>query len=273
MYEDESYKLFIGREFTLEQFRPWFAAQSLGTQPYNAVGVHHAYIPDETQYRGVQTVLNVFNYYRDARGWPEGVGPHLWVAVTDAGLRIVVGTHPRHDGIGISYRNRRWLHIETLWNGDRSPWSQAMLDGLAEVCNIVSDGGRIPKKLIKVGMDNPSSPIGFMNHRDVDPANPPKSCPGRQNTDEIVRSAVERPLTPATKVTQQGLYGPVMTLGRTWAQMKAAGYVLIQGKWHVRCTDAKQGTRFGPIMAGSRTWSEMKAAGYVLLQGQWWKVC
>jgi hypothetical protein len=38
-YANEEAKLYIGREFTPEEFAGWWKAQGLGTRPFNAVGI------------------------------------------------------------------------------------------------------------------------------------------------------------------------------------------------------------------------------------------
>ncbi|MCC6944044.1 MAG: amidase [Thermomicrobiales bacterium] len=194
IFQDESDRLFIGRELTLEQFRKWFAVQRLGTQPFNAVGFHHTEVPDHTIWAGMPSLRGVFNYYRDELDWPEGLGPQLWVYSGDGRYstgspRIYVGTHPAHDGVGISGRNRRWLHIEHIWNGDKLPFSDAMIKVSGAVLSIVCQRHQfadreIPMKFLRdTGVDNPSQPIGIMYHRDQNPVWPgdggwPKSCPG-----------------------------------------------------------------------------------------------
>ncbi len=199
LYQDESDRLFIGREFTLDEFRKWWAAQGLGTMPFNAVGYHHTEVPDQHIWAGMPSLQGVFNYYRNELGWPEGVGPQVWVYSGDGpyspGIpRVYVGTHPAHDGIGISGRNGRWLHIEHVWNGDKGPFSTAMkqISGqvLAIVCAASEAANRtIPMTFIKGGQDNPASPIGIMYHRDQNPNWPadggwPKSCPGTKVSHE-----------------------------------------------------------------------------------------
>lgn len=202
IFQDESDRLFIGREFTLEQFRKWYAVQRLGTQPFNAVGYHHTEVPDHTIWAGMPSLRGVFNFYRDELKWPEGLGPQLWVYSGDgqysAGSpRIYVGTHPAHDGIGITDRNRRWLHIEHIWNGDKLPFSDAMIAVSGAVLNIVCQrhpfaDREIPLKFLRdTGINNPAQPIGIMYHRDQNPVWPgdggwPKSCPGLKVKHEVL---------------------------------------------------------------------------------------
>lgn len=185
-YADESSRLFILKEFTPNEFAAWFKAQNLGAAPYNGVGVHHTYIPTSEQYRGIGTLQGVFNYYRDQRGWPYGLGPHLWLIDGHGAYRhgqplVAVGTHPRHDGIGISFRNHRWLHIEGLFNGDAGRMSKEMEDLYRFVLRVVCGQRGSKVKFVQgVGVDGPTSFIGCLFHRDA--RTNPKTCPGRHTT-------------------------------------------------------------------------------------------
>ena len=206
---DESDTFFIGREFTLEEFRKWFAVQRLGGRPFNAIGYHHTEIPRPNVWAGTQTLRNVFNFYRDELGKPEGCGPQIWVYSGEhdysPGIpRIYVGTHPAHDGFGMIDRVERWLHIEHVWNGDDAVFSEKMKRVSGAVLAIVSARHKhadreIPLKFIfDGGMDNPGAPLGIMYHRDQNGIDgpQPKSCPGdlvsHDNLDaDLVRFARE----------------------------------------------------------------------------------
>ncbi|MDF2758897.1 MAG: hypothetical protein K0S99_1529 [Thermomicrobiales bacterium] len=200
-YHDESDKLYVGREFsTVEDFARWFAVQGLGAAPYNAVGYHHTFRPNASQWAGLGTVTGIYNFYHDELGWrPWGLGPHLWVYDGNGPWRsgtphIYVGTHPAHDGAGIVGRNERWLHIEHAHDGDAAPFPPAMkrVSGelLAVVCSRHPHAQReIPLQFIRdSGIDNPGQPLGVMYHRDQNPdwqpGDWPKSCPGLQVSHE-----------------------------------------------------------------------------------------
>ncbi len=194
IHADDSARLFIGKELTLEEFAKWWKVQGLGTRPFNAVGFHHTENPTQQSWAGLPTLNGVFNYYHNELGWTKGLGPQLFVYSGDGPYspgvpRIYIATHPAHDGIGIAGRNQRWLHIEHVWNGDASPFSTAMKRVSGQVLSIVcapSDAAnrQIPVQFIKgPGSDNPTSPLGIMYHRDQNPIWPkdggwPKSCPG-----------------------------------------------------------------------------------------------
>ncbi len=188
-YVNEAGKIYVGREFSgatireaVLEFAKWWRVQGLGSEPFNAVGIHHTWKPTQASWAGRTTLAGVFSYYKNELGWPEGVGPHLWLHVRPAGgVSIYVGTHPAHDGIGIAGRNRRWLHIEQVADFDTNNPSSVQNRLLGEVLGVVC-GKRIPLRYITVGRDNPATPLGLMYHRDVDTINPPKSCPGKLYT-------------------------------------------------------------------------------------------
>ncbi len=195
---DESGKTYIGKEFTLPEFREWFAVQNLGAAPYNGVGLHHTHRPTSTQYAGIRTIDGIFNYYRHTLGWPPGKGPHLWLVSPDNPHRpgeplVAVGTHPRHNGIGISYRNERWLHIEALWDGDAAPFSPEMIQLYRDVLRIVC-GRRGYPVTINHGpsRDNPPTWQGVLFHRDA--KTNIKSCPGNRNTHALLDEYLEAPV-------------------------------------------------------------------------------
>lgn len=200
---DESAKFWIGREFTLAQFKAWWSLQHLGTKPFNAVGYHHTWRPNRNTWAGIPTLKGVFDYYFNERGWkPWGMGPHLYLYAGNGNYRpgeqlVYVALHPRYDGVGIPYRNGRWLHIEHVHDGDAEPFPAALKELSGQVLKIVcspnaSANRQIPLKFIKVGHNNPSSPQGIMYHRDLNPNNPPKSCPGWKVTHENLDADVLR---------------------------------------------------------------------------------
>lgn len=212
-YSDESGKTLVLKEFTPERFAAWFAVQNVGAAPYNAVGIHHTYIPTSLQYRGIATLQGVFNYYANERGWPRGLGPHLWLIDGHGQYRhgqplVAVGTHPRRDGIGIAYRNHRWLHIEGLFNGDAGRMTKEMEELFRFAIGVVCARRKIPVRFVTKGVDGPSQPLGLLFHRDVDPEHPPKSCPGKHTEhgwfDAAMRGAELEPSRPQQQRPEPG---------------------------------------------------------------------
>src|SRR5665648_391307 len=131
-FADESDELFVGRFLALEEFPEWLRAQNMGGLPAIEGAIHHTYIPNQHQWHGSSSLLGVFNYYSGHLGWPRGVGPHFWVATGTDGhtVGIWVGTHPRHDGIGVAGPNHRRFHTEVVWDGDASPFGPEQLHAL-----------------------------------------------------------------------------------------------------------------------------------------------
>ncbi len=196
-YADESNKLYIGREFTLPQFEDWLTVQNLGTYPFNGIGIHHTYLPNGTGWQGVASLDAIFKYYRDRRGWPEGKGPHIWLYAGNnpdylgGEIRVYVGTHPRYDGIGISYRNHRWLHIEAIWDADAARFSDRMMYAYQRVFQALC---RRRGGAIDVGpgpsVDGPGTWQGGLFHRDA--RTEIKSCPGKTTTHDWFDTQIAR---------------------------------------------------------------------------------
>lgn len=182
-YVDESHKLYVGREFpSVEHFADWWSVQRFGSLPFNGHGWHHTAIPDRHQWIGLQHLHNTFHYYRTQLGWPAGKGPHIWLrsrrAGKVAGPRIYVGTHPAHDGIGISYRNHRYVHTEFIDRFDSYGYDKDDYDLAAAVIKIIHSYRGIPYKHCDgAGFDGPSRPMsGWLFHRRS--KTNPKTCPG-----------------------------------------------------------------------------------------------
>lgn len=200
-YTDESAKLFIGKAFSPREFAEWWSAQTFGTLPYNAVGIHHTAIPNRDQFQGLQHIHNIFAWYARPKpegcGWPWGRGPHLWLCDgrgshpnSPKTPTIYVGTHPAHDGIGISYRNHRWLHIEAIDFYDDYGLTPEMEELWRFTLKIVCEQRSMPIRQMPTPHDGPASPIGCCFHRlagtDV------KSCPGEQLTPKAFFAAMNR---------------------------------------------------------------------------------
>lgn len=183
-YTDESGRLYIGREFTPQEFREWFSVQELGSKPFNAVSIHHTAIPTEKTWNGVTTLNAIFDWYRYHRGWPAGKGPHIFIYAGNGPYKpgqqlVYVATHPAHDGIAVSRRNHRWLAIEAVGNFDGERMPRAMEDLYRHVLHTVC-GDRIPLVNCAPGVDGPAKPLGLLFHRDA--KTDIKSCPGWTTT-------------------------------------------------------------------------------------------
>jgi hypothetical protein len=186
-FADQSGTFYIGRQFTLQGFASWFAAQSLGTHPYNGIGIHHTAVPVGSQYVGPKTVNAIFNYYATHHGWKRGKGPHLWLYGGDnpnyhpGKVLVAVGTHPAHDGIGITGRNHRWLHIEAFGNFDNQRMPAGYVRGYKFLLELLS---RRRGQAVRInrgpGDRTPATWQGALFHRDA--GTDVKTCPGRTTT-------------------------------------------------------------------------------------------
>jgi len=186
-FADQSGTFYIGRQFTLQGFANWFAVQGLGTLPYNGIGIHHTAIPTGRQYVGMKTVNAIFAYYHSHHGWTRGKGPHLWLYGGDnpdyhpGKVLVAVGTHPAHDGIGITGRNHRWLHIEVFVNFDRERMPEPAVRGLRTLLTLLSRARNQPVRISPgPGERTPHTWQGALFHRDA--KTDVKSCPGTTTT-------------------------------------------------------------------------------------------
>jgi hypothetical protein len=197
VFSDESGSFFIGKQFTLPAFERWFAAQNVGSQPYNGIGIHHTYRPTGSQFVGPRTVRGVFDYYAREHGWTRGKGPHLWLYGGDnpdyhpGKILVVVGTHPRHDGIGISYRNHRWIHIECFGDFDAKRMPEGCVEGFRFLLRVLSEKRGQPVKVSRGPSQNgPGTWQGALFHRDA--KTNPKTCPGKTTTHDWFDRAMTR---------------------------------------------------------------------------------
>jgi hypothetical protein len=208
-YVDESHKLYVGKEFTPEQFADWWSVQSFGSLEYNGVGIHHTAIPDRHTFEGLQHIHNIFDFYNRQYGWPRGKGPQLWLRSKRKGLvpgpKIYVGTHPASDGIGISYRNHRYLHIEFLDRFDYYGMDQDDYALYRYVLRIVCGERGIPLKHCSgTGYDGPSRPMdGYLFHRRA--KTNIKTCPGSQVHEAEFDRQMNRGGSPAPPPAKKGL--------------------------------------------------------------------
>ena len=231
-YKDESGQLFILKEFTLPAFAQWFAVQGLGTLPYNGIGVHHTWKPTGSQFVGTATVRSIFEFYRDTYDWKYGKGPHLWLYGGDnpryksGQTLVVVGTHPAHDGIGITGRNHRWLHIECFGDFDSNRMPKNCVDGYRFLLRLLSERRNQPVKVNPgPATSRPSTWQGALFHRDA--KTDKKSCPGTTTTHAWFDAAMRadgpstpvpvKPVTPATSFLAE----PRGSLNRAMAYLRS----------------------------------------------------
>lgn len=179
-YSDESSKTFVGRFLTQEEFPQWLAAQNLGSKPAWEGSIHHTWRPTPRSWKGYSSLRGIFTWYRTQKGWPEGVGPHHWIAPgPDGQWGVWIGTHPRRDGIAVRGYNHRRIHVETVWDGDEKPFGVPQLEILRTIMWAYHDRLGIP---VRHTPDPVQYEGGWFLHRD----RASKSCPGTKNTPELI---------------------------------------------------------------------------------------
>lgn len=183
-YPDEARSLYTPHEFSFEEWAEWFAAQSLGTLPFNAVVCHHTYRPSQDQWIGMQHVHNLRAYYRDTYGWPDGRMPHMFItdgrgSFKPGNPRIFTATHPAHDGIHAVNGNGRTKGIEAVHDGEATPFTDAMMDLYERILGVLARrrGGKVFES--RTWLHNPASWNGIRVHRTI-PGNT-SVCYGTRN--------------------------------------------------------------------------------------------
>lgn len=137
-----------------------------------AVSLHHTWSPDEKAWHGWSSFDGVVRYWQLNLGWTRFV--HLFIALEDGEPQIYVCNPLTEHGTGVKGRNRDTLHIEHVWNGDRSPFDARLLLASHRVQRALSKWADIPLRHID---PNPAEiERGFFLHRDRHDAG--KTCPG-----------------------------------------------------------------------------------------------
>jgi len=192
MFQDESNKVFVGRFLLPEEILPWLQAQKKPTF-VKYVCTHHTWEPTYDKWKGLYTLKAIFDYYKTQRGWPEGKGPHFWVAPREKGgpVGVWIGTHPSRVGIGAAGWNSDTLHCEYAWNGDVSPFSDPVLRVGASLMGALNKWIGIPLEPVDFADGwAVKGKSGHLFHRDTKQAG--KTCPGKKNSHELVFNAYKR---------------------------------------------------------------------------------
>lgn len=189
---NEAGKVFVGRFLYPDQYAKWLLAQAKPTWGPKYICVHHTWSPTDEQWYGYESLKGIFRYYKYERGWPEGIGPHFWVApfYHHGPWGCYVGTHPFRQGIGAVDWNYDTIHIETAWNGDLDPFSDEVLKALHRLLTNLRDWLDIPMQLVDFGSSGYAvkGRRGLLFHRDTPKAG--KSCPGTKNSHDGVFKGV-----------------------------------------------------------------------------------
>jgi len=99
----------IGKCLTPEEFKKYVENKFFGFLPANKIVLHHTSSPTPEQWGGVQTIINLNNYY-DSKGWTTG--PHLFIAPDGIWLFTDMRKNGTHAGSG----NWRSIGIEMVGN-------------------------------------------------------------------------------------------------------------------------------------------------------------
>lgn len=288
-YPDESDQLWVGRLFTLirsdgsydDSYERWLAAQNLGAAPYTLLGRHHTAGPG-TLTSLERYVKGCFDYYFNERGWrPWGKGPHAWMLeMPDGSVLLYIATHPRQDGIHISYRNHRSYGLEVCGNHDKTAPSPRLTKGIRIFMWVSSRRVGHDLKIITPpdrGVDGSPTWQGELYHRDA--KTNLKSCPGWAVTHEredpvVLKPWPEPPPPPPAKPSTRIVLAPAARKAyvagpgaRARNRPSLSGtivYELVEGRSYAVAGYTVEG---GQVVNGSGRWFKLDAGNYVHSSG------
>lgn len=201
IYPDESSKTGVWRVLRASEFGDWLQAQKVPSTIRYIID-HHTWSPSTTPQdpeKFKAQVLGIFrNYYEvpkanGGRGWARDHGPHLFLGVIAGEPWVVIAANLSVHGPQCAFFNACSVGIETMWNGDKTPWSEPILRGLYEIHKAFEQKCGIPFTYQGTGTNRTvptSTGRGWLFHRDAKDSN--KSCPGTKNTRTLLESAFER---------------------------------------------------------------------------------
>jgi hypothetical protein len=97
----------IGKCLKADEFKQYVATKSFGLFPANKIVLHHTYIPNLTQWKGLSTIMSLKKVY-EGKGW--ATGPHLYIAPEGIWLFSDMAKDGTHAGSG----NWRSIGIEMV---------------------------------------------------------------------------------------------------------------------------------------------------------------
>uniref|UniRef100_A0A6M3JFY1 Putative N-acetylmuramoyl-L-alanine amidase n=1 Tax=viral metagenome TaxID=1070528 RepID=A0A6M3JFY1_9ZZZZ len=218
-YPDESHLTGVWRVLRASEFEDWLKAQTIKKQRRYIVD-HHTWSPNynpQDPGKFLAQIKSIFrNYYevpisKGGRGWPRDHGPHLFVGVIDDEPWVVIAANMHVNGPQCANWNTTSIGIETVWNGDKAPWHEPILTGLAHIHRAFERVYGIPLESAALKGVNQCTPansknMGYIFHRDA--LNSNKSCPGNKNTHQLLQAALDAEEDMAVRHVAPSTYKP-----------------------------------------------------------------
>ncbi len=106
----------LNKRLSLNEFRHYIKEYNFGSEPANKLVIHHTYKPNQSEWKGEETILALKRHY-EGKGWPAG--PHLFVA--EDGIWLF--SPMRKDGVHARSLNHRSIGIEVVGDYTHQVWS------------------------------------------------------------------------------------------------------------------------------------------------------
>lgn len=99
--------------YSISEYRQWLNRQSVSRRVTH-IQIHHTWKPRKTDYTGERTILGMYRYHTETRGWTD-LAQHITIAPDGV---IWDGRNLNLDPAGISGHNRGGIMIEMIGNFD-----------------------------------------------------------------------------------------------------------------------------------------------------------